>query len=157
MFKIFVGNISFETTEEQLRRIFEPHIEIEDLVIAREADSGKSKGYGFVMTRDPIRGRRAIFQIGKFFIDGRLAYIKEARNKKNQPAKRPARRVSHRPKPFRGRRSDVGSAAPRPSSNGNGAAGSNGGGPGGVSRGYVGMEEDAPRPVTPPPGNARRD
>lgn len=138
MFKIFVGNISFETTEEQLRKVFEPHIEIEDLVIARDEESGKSRGFAFVMTRDPIRGRRAVNQVGKFFIDGRLAYTKEAHGGKKSAAGRGRRRVSHRPPPNRRRgmtprgQAGAGGGAPRPR----------------PSRGYVGLEDE--KPPTPP-------
>lgn len=157
MYKIFVGNISFETTEDQLRKVFEPHMEIEDLVIAREEETGKSKGYGFVMTRDPIRGRRAVTQVGKFFIDGRLAYAKEAHNGKPSAKGRGGagrgnrRRVSHRPRPMR--RSVSRSAGA------NGSAAGGGGYTGGgearqpVSRGYVGLDGST-APASPPPGNA---
>jgi RNA recognition motif-containing protein len=82
MFKIFIGNISFKTTEDMLRERFTPHMTIEDLVIARDEATGKSKGYGFVMTRDPEVGRKAMMRIGKFEIDGRLIYLKEAHGKK---------------------------------------------------------------------------
>ena len=84
MFKIFIGNVSFKTTEEQLRPFFARHLTVEDLVIARDAE-GKSKGYGFVMTRDPIAGRAAMARIGKFEIDGRRVYLKEAHGKKFGP------------------------------------------------------------------------
>lgn len=170
MFKIFVGNISFETTEDKLRRIFEPHMEIEDLVIARDTETGKSKGYGFVMTRDTIRGRRALTQIGKFFIDGRLAYTKEAHNgKPGKPARGGARggrrRVSHRPRPMR-RSFASGNASARPTTssngNGNGAHDRSSGGYTGtrddaasqpVSRGYVGLNEEQSPDTSPTPGN----
>lgn len=148
MFKIFVGNISFETTEEQLRKVFEPHIEIEDLVIARDEESGKSRGFAFVMTRDPIRGRRAVNQVGKFFIDGRLAYTKEAHGGKKTAGRggqRGGRRVSHRPRPNRRRgftaqgEGGGGGGAPRPR----------------PSRGYVGIEDE--KPPTPPPANVESE
>ena len=84
MFKIFIGNVSFKTTEEQLRPFFASHLTVEDLVIARDAE-GKSKGYGFVMTRDPVAGRAAMARIGKFEIDGRRVYLKEAHGKKFGP------------------------------------------------------------------------
>jgi RNA recognition motif-containing protein len=84
MFKIFIGNVNFKTTEEQLRKVFEPHMQIEDLVIARDPETGQSKGYGFVMTRDENQGRDAMNKIGKFFIDNRLVYLREAGGK-NRP------------------------------------------------------------------------
>ncbi|MDX1564767.1 MAG: hypothetical protein R3236_05135, partial [Phycisphaeraceae bacterium] len=77
MFKVFVGNLSFKTTVEQIREIFEPHIEIEDVVIATDPKTSKKLGYGFVMTRDADKGRAALRRIGKKYIDGRLVYFKE--------------------------------------------------------------------------------
>ena len=163
MFKIFVGNIGFDTTEQKLRKIFEPHIEIEDLVVASDPETGKSKGYAFVMTRDHIRGRRAVAQVGKFFIDGRLAYAKESHSKKSRAQMRRdkmrgARRVSHRPRPMRrgnftargGGGSQGGKAGDR-SVNANGNTHANGDGRTdasaatgqSVSRGYVGLNEEA--------------
>jgi len=108
MFKIFIGNVNFKTTEEQLRKVFEPHMEIEDLVIARDPETGQSKGYGFVMTRDADEGRRAMSKIGKFMMDNRLVYLREAGGKKR--VRKPKRRGGHRP-PHRSRR-------PRPSRGG---------------------------------------
>lgn len=85
MFKIFAGNVNFQTTEEKLREVFEPHIEIEDVVIARDPRTGRSRGFGFVMTRDAEKGRRAIQKVGKVEIDNRKVYFKEATGK---PSKR---------------------------------------------------------------------
>jgi RNA recognition motif-containing protein len=85
MFKIFVGNVNFKTTEDQLRELFEPHLdEIEDVVIARDPETGRSRGYGFVMTRDHEQGKEAIRNIGKARIDGRLVYLKQAHGKRKR-------------------------------------------------------------------------
>ncbi|MBI1368744.1 MAG: hypothetical protein GC162_08850 [Planctomycetes bacterium] len=93
MFKIFIGNLNFKTTEEQLRAVFEPHIVIEDLVIARDEKTGQSRGFGFVMTRDPEKARIALRRIGKVMMDNRLVYFKEAHGKKIGYKPRP----THRP------------------------------------------------------------
>ncbi len=93
--KIFVGNMNFTTTEDDLRKLFEPRITIEDIVIVRDEESGESKGYGFILTKDKEAGREAVNQIGKVEMDGRRVYFKEAHGKKFQkPVKR---RKSHRP------------------------------------------------------------
>ena len=102
MFKIFIGNVNFKTTEDQLRKVFEPHMTIEDLVIARDPETGQSKGYGFVMTRDEQQGREAMEKIGKFFMDNRLVYLREAGGK-NRPRRKPKRRPSNRPQNSRRR------------------------------------------------------
>ncbi len=107
MFKIFIGNVNFKTTEDMLREIFAPHIVIEDLVIARDPATGRSMGYGFVMTRDRDKGREAIRRIGKFLIDGRRIYLKESKDKKKKTPSRPAGHSPTSNRPFRPR-------APRP-------------------------------------------
>jgi len=108
MYKIFVGNVNFTTTEDQIKEIFEPHITIEDIVIARDEETGKSRGYAFVMTRDPDQGRRAMRTIGKFELDGRLVYLQESHGGK-KPPKKPRRggpRGPRRGEPRRGPRPD---------------------------------------------------
>ncbi|MDH3585045.1 MAG: RNA-binding protein [Phycisphaerae bacterium] len=102
MYKIFVGNVDFKTEEEELRKLFEPHIVIEELVIAREPDTGKSRGYGFILTKDHQAARQAIRRVGKLEIDGRRVYLKEAHGKRRPPKpsrpSRPPRRPRH-PRP----------------------------------------------------------
>jgi RNA recognition motif-containing protein len=81
MLKIFVGNVNFTTTEEQIRGVFDPHIVVEEIVIVRD-DAGRSKGYAFVLTREQEKARSALRQIGKPLVDGRRLYFKEAHGKK---------------------------------------------------------------------------
>lgn len=128
MYKIFVGNISFATTEDQIREVFTPHIVIEDVVIVRD-EEGKPKGYAFVMTRDQEKARAAVRRIGKPLIEGRRVYFKEAHGKK-KPEK-PAQGPRARP-PRRGFQQRI--ARPRP------------------QRGYGGGYSGGPTPPrTPPP------
>ena len=81
MYKIFAGNVGFSTSEDQLREVFEPYVEVEDVVIAKDHKTGKPRGYGFVMTRDAEKGRAAIEKLDKVEIDGRLVYFREATGK----------------------------------------------------------------------------
>lgn len=52
MKKIFVANIPFQVTEDELKLLFEVHGEIESVKIIRDKNSGRSKGYGFVEMED---------------------------------------------------------------------------------------------------------
>ena len=128
MFKIFVGNVGFTTTEEMIKQVFAPHIVVEDIVIARD-DAGKSKGYGFVLTKEQEKARAALRQIGKPLVDGRRLYFKEAHGKKVAAA--PAQRG----RPLRGRGGGFRPRVPRPRPN----------------RGYTGLAAAAPRPVQSSP------
>jgi len=144
MFKMFVGNISFNTTEDEIRKIFDPHIEIEDVIIARD-DEGKSRGYGFVLTRDHAAGRAAIRKVGKFEIDGRRIYCKEADGKrrkgKSQQQRRGGRpRAQSRPRrSFRPRRAPRRQDAPPADRAKTVPTNSNSGSD---ANGYVGLNDD---------------
>jgi RNA recognition motif-containing protein len=45
---IFVGNLSFSTTEDELRQLFEPHGQVDRVSIMTDRDTGRSRGFGFV-------------------------------------------------------------------------------------------------------------
>ena len=46
--KLFVGNLSFQTTESDVRSAFEPYGTVESVAIITDRDTGRSKGFGFV-------------------------------------------------------------------------------------------------------------
>jgi len=121
MLKIFVGNVSFTATEDQIKEVFSPHIVVEEIVIARD-ESGKSKGYGFVLTREQEKARAALRQLGKPMVGGRRLYFKEAHGKKvaaqpqrgRAPRARPFRPRTPRPRPLGGYMSTTASSASAP-------------------------------------------
>lgn len=96
MFKIYVGNISFRTTGDDLRLLFGKHAEIEDVAIPIEPETNKPRGFGIVMIRDQMQGRRAIAALRSTMLDGRRLVINEIRPK-GKKAPRPSSR------PFRSR------------------------------------------------------
>jgi RNA recognition motif-containing protein len=79
MFNIYVGNLSFDTTEEQLRGLFEEHGEVLRANIITDRDTGRPRGFGFVEMADANQGRAAIEQINGKEIDGRCLTVNEAR------------------------------------------------------------------------------
>lgn len=84
MFKIYVGNISFETTEDDLRSLFEPHGEIDDVIIAKDKESEKPLGYGFVLMPDEEDGRRAVDAVNMSELGGRRLVVKVSHGKKKK-------------------------------------------------------------------------
>ena len=46
--RIYVGNLSYQATEQELRDTFEPHGEVEETYIVRDRDTGRSRGFAFV-------------------------------------------------------------------------------------------------------------
>tara|TARA_A100001011_G_C13935635_1_gene684991 strand:+ start:26 stop:289 length:264 start_codon:yes stop_codon:yes gene_type:complete len=80
--KLFVGGIAWATTEEQLREVFGEHGEIKDLIIIKDRETGRSKGYGFVTMADEESGKNAMEQINGKEIDGRTLRVDEATERK---------------------------------------------------------------------------
>jgi RNA recognition motif-containing protein len=81
MKKIFVGNLSFRTTEEELRSLFAAHGTVESVSIVTDRDTGQPKGFGFVEMADDREAERAIAALNGRDLDGRGLNVNEARPK----------------------------------------------------------------------------
>ena len=60
MKNIFVGNLDFNTSEEQLRQLFEVHGQVDRVSIMTDRDTGRSRGFGFVEMASAEDGEKAI-------------------------------------------------------------------------------------------------
>jgi cold-inducible RNA-binding protein len=76
--KIFVGNLSFNTTENDLNNLFAQVGTVEAVSIITDRDTGRSKGFGFVTMNDD-EASKAIAQLSGTQLDGRTLTINEAR------------------------------------------------------------------------------
>jgi RNA recognition motif-containing protein len=76
--KIFVGNLSFNTTENDLTDLFTPFGAVESASIITDRDTGRSKGFGFVAMSDEDAAK-AISALSGKELDGRNLTINEAR------------------------------------------------------------------------------
>ena len=81
MFRIYVGNLNFRTTDEILRAAFEAHGEVQEVYIGTDRETGRSRGFGFVeMANDgDAQGAIAMWN-GKDF-GGRMLTVSDARPK----------------------------------------------------------------------------
>ena len=77
--KLYVGNLSYETTEEQLRGLFTPFGEPESARLITDRDSGRSKGFGFVEFADSSQVRAAMSALQGKEVGGRTLTVSEAR------------------------------------------------------------------------------
>lgn len=68
--RLYVGNIHFSITENDLRHVFEPWGELEFVQLQKE-EGGRSRGYGFVQYRDPAQAREALEKMNGFDLAGR--------------------------------------------------------------------------------------
>ena len=79
MKNIFVGNISFQTTEQEIRTLFETHGSVDRVNIVTDRDSGQPRGFGFVEMTNDAEGNSAISAINGKDVDGRTLNVNEAR------------------------------------------------------------------------------
>jgi cold-inducible RNA-binding protein len=81
MKKIFVGNFSFDTTEADLRQLFEPHGAVESASVVTDRDTGRSRGFGFVEMPNNAEAEAAIVALNGKDAGGRPLTVNEARAK----------------------------------------------------------------------------
>ncbi len=81
MKNLFVGNLSFQTTEDELRTVFEPYGEIIRLQVMTDRDTGRARGFAFVELSDDDEAAKAITELNGKELDGRALNVNEARPK----------------------------------------------------------------------------
>ena len=78
---IFVARLSYGTSEESLRKLFEDFGEVESVKIIMDRNTGRSKGFGFVEMPDETEGSNAISSLNETELDGRTIVCKKANPK----------------------------------------------------------------------------
>ena len=81
MKNIFVGNLSFQTTEQDIRSLFEGYGAVDRVNIVTDRDSGQPRGFAFVEMANDAEGNRAIEGINGRDVGGRALNVNEARPK----------------------------------------------------------------------------
>ncbi|MBW2516991.1 MAG: RNA-binding protein [Deltaproteobacteria bacterium] len=76
---IYVGNLSHEVTDEDLRLAFEPFGQVESVTIIKDKHSGHSKGFGFVEMASKAEGQSAIDGLNGTELNGKTLNVNEAR------------------------------------------------------------------------------
>ncbi|MBD3333456.1 RNA-binding protein [candidate division GN15 bacterium] len=79
---IYIGNMSFDTTEDQLRQAFEGYGEVSTVKIITDRDSGQPKGFGFVEMASKDEAMAAISGLNGQEMNGREVNVNEARPRK---------------------------------------------------------------------------
>jgi cold-inducible RNA-binding protein len=114
--KLYVGNLSFNTSEQALRDLFSQHGEVSSASLVMDRDTGRPRGFGFVEFSNDEQARAAIAALNGKNFDGRDLTVNEARP----------------------REGGGGGGGGRGSSRGGGGGGWGGGGGGGGGRGGSG-------------------
>jgi cold-inducible RNA-binding protein len=81
MMKIYVGNLSFNTTEQQVRELFEPHGAVTSASLVMDRETGRPRGFGFVEMADGAAAQTAITALNGKNLDGRDLTVNEAKPK----------------------------------------------------------------------------
>jgi len=76
---IFVGNLAFTTTEQDLRQLFEPYGTVETVRMMTDRETGRSRGFGFVEMPDRHAAESVIDALTDTHVAGRALTINEAR------------------------------------------------------------------------------
>jgi len=78
---IFVGNLDFGATEDQIRSLFEAHGNVERVSLMKDRDTGRSRGFAFVEMTDAEEADKAIAALNGANLGGRALNVNEARPK----------------------------------------------------------------------------
>jgi RNA recognition motif-containing protein len=77
--KIYVGNMSFDTQESDLRKAFEAHGTLDSVAIITDRDTGRAKGFGFVEMSNDTEAQAAIDSLNDKEFMGRTLKVNQAR------------------------------------------------------------------------------
>jgi RNA recognition motif-containing protein len=83
--KIYVGNLSPETTEQQLRDLVTPFGKTDSVALVMDKVTGKARGFGFVEFSSDVEANAAITALNGKEIGGKNLTVNEARSKSTTP------------------------------------------------------------------------
>jgi len=82
---IFVGNISFSSTEDDLRGIFAEYGDVASVKIIKDMETGRSRGFAFVTMSDDSQAQKAIDNINDLEFQGRRIKVNQSRPRTERP------------------------------------------------------------------------
>ena len=88
MVNIYVGNLSYETSESDLRNLFEAHGQVDRASVVMDRMTNRSKGFGFVEMANDKEAQAAIAALNEMETHGRRLMVNIAKPKEDRPARR---------------------------------------------------------------------
>ncbi len=82
--KLYVGNLSFQTSSEELKELFAQAGSVESATVVEDRDTGRSRGFGFVEMASKEEGEKAIQQFNGTDLNGRNLTVNEARPREDR-------------------------------------------------------------------------
>ncbi len=83
--KLFVGGLSWDTTDDGLRQAFAQYGEITEAKVITDRDTGRSRGFGFVTFTEDESAKTAISKMDGTMLDGKTIKVNEAQEKAPRP------------------------------------------------------------------------
>ena len=83
--KLYVGNLSFNTSEAQLRDLFAAHGEVTSAALVMDRETGRPRGFGFIEMSDDTKAKAALTALNGTSVDGRSIVVNEARPREARP------------------------------------------------------------------------
>jgi RNA recognition motif-containing protein len=84
--KLFVGNLSFNTTENDLQDAFAAHGTVVEANLMTDRETGRPRGFGFVTMSSAEEAQKAVDALNGSTLDGRNLTVNEARPKTERPS-----------------------------------------------------------------------
>ena len=82
--KLYVGNLSFSSTDQDLEDLFSQAGTVESVNIITDRDTGRSRGFGFVEMSSAEEANAAISQFNETELEGRTIIVNEAKPRENR-------------------------------------------------------------------------
>jgi RNA recognition motif-containing protein len=82
--KLYVGNLSFDTSSNELQTLFAQTGTVESVSLIEDRDTGRSRGYGFVEMSTKEEGAAAIEKLNGQELGGRLLKVDEAKQRESR-------------------------------------------------------------------------
>jgi len=83
--KLYVGNLAFETTENDLQDLFEQHGTVNEVHLMMDKMTGKSRGFAFITMNDDTQAKAAMSATNGKELNGRALNVNEARPREERP------------------------------------------------------------------------
>ena len=82
--KLYVGNLSYDTTDSDLQKLFEEHGTVESAQVIKDRETGRSKGFGFVEMGSEQEAQAAINALNGKDMGGRALTVNEAKPREDR-------------------------------------------------------------------------
>ena len=82
--RLYVGNLSFDTTDDQLAQLFSEHGTVSRASVVTDRDTGRSRGFGFVEMQNDAQAKSAIDALNGAMVAGRTLTVNVAKPRENR-------------------------------------------------------------------------